>query len=104
MSRMTKFLRQYCFLEKYIEEDGHPKLNDFGEVQYAAPIKVRCRCEYSHKDVQTTNGSIIRSTAVLYFDESHPIKADYRVDGKVVISVIAYTNGLGLTEGYEVYV
>lgn len=104
MSRMTKFLRQQCLLEKYIEEDGHPQLNDFAEIQYAAPIEVKCRCEASHKDVQTTNGSIIRSTAVYYFDESHPIKADYRVDGRVVVSVIGYTNGLGLTEGYEVYV
>lgn len=104
MSRMTKFLRQKCQLEKLIEEKGQPKLNDFGEFQYEPPVVLNCRHETSHKDVQTANGSIVRSTSVYYVDESHPIKADYRIDGKVVISVMGYVNALGNIEGYEVYV
>ena len=32
------------------------------------------------------------------------IKADYKIDGKLVIEVSTYVNGLGQCEGYEVYV
>lgn len=104
MSRMTKFLKQRCKLEKLTIENGQPKLNDFGEFQYNAPIELRCRHESSHKDVQTANGSIVRSTSRYFFDESQAIAADDRIDGKVVISVTEYVNGLGNIEGYEVYV
>lgn len=104
MSRMTKFLRQICSLERYIVENGMPKLNAFGELQYQPPIKLKCRHEVAHKDVQTANGSIVRSTSVYYLDASEPIKADYRIDGSVVLSVTSYVNARGQTEGYEVYV
>lgn len=104
MSRMTKFLRQTCSLEKYVEENGQPKLNIFGELQYHAPVTLKCRHEQSHKDVQTGNGGIVRSTSVYYLDESTEIKPDYKLNGHVVISVIGYVNGLGAVEGYEVYV
>lgn len=104
MSRMTKFLKQKCLLEKYIEENEQPKLNMFGELEYQAPITLKCRHEMSHRDVQTTNGSIVRSTSVYYLDESVKIKADYRIDGHVVVSAISYVNSLGAIEGYEVYV
>ena len=104
MSRMTKFLRQKCQLERVIFEEGLPKLNDFGEFQYGAPAVAKCRHESSHKDIQTTNGSIVRSTARYFLDESTPVAPDDRIDGKVVVSVIEYVNGLGLVEGYEVYV
>lgn len=104
MSRMTKFLKQKCTLEKLIVENGQPKLNDFGEFQYDVPIELRCRHESSHKDIQTSNGSIVRSTSRYFLDESTDIKADYRIDGKVIISVTEYVNGLGKVEGYEAYV
>lgn len=104
MSRMTKFLRQICQLEHYAEVNGVPKLNDFGEIQYEAPVTVRCRHEMSHKDVQTTNGSVVRSTSRYFVDDSQLIRADDRIDGKVVVSVQSYINGLGQSEGYEVYV
>lgn len=104
MSRMTKFLKQKCKLEKLVVENGQPKLNDFGEFQYAAPIELKCRHEPSYKDIQTANGSVVRSTSRYFLDESVSIAADYRIDGKVVISVIEYVNGLGRVEGYEVYV
>lgn len=104
MSRMTKFLRQKCQLERLVVENGQPKLNDFGEFQYEAPIELRCRHESSHKDIQTSNGSIVRSTSRYYLDGSQFIAADYRIDGRVVISVTEYVNGLGVVEGYEVYV
>lgn len=104
MSRMTKFLRQTCQLEHYAEVNGAPKLNDFGEIQYEAPVAVQCRHEVSHKDVQTTNGSIVRSASRYFVDDSQPVRADDRIDGKVVVSVQSYINGLGQSEGYEVYV
>lgn len=104
MSRMTKFLRQRCVLEKYVEENGQPKTNMFGELEYQKPISLKCRHEISHRDIQTTNGSIIRSTAVYYLDDSVEIKANYRLDGHVVVSILSYVNGFGAIEGYEVYV
>ena len=105
MSRMTKFLRQVCSLEKLIEEEeGQPKLNDFGEFQYEAPLKLKCRHEIQCKDVQTANGSIMRSTSVYYLDAAHKIRVDYRIDGKVVLNVREYVNALGICEGYEVHV
>ena len=104
MSRMTKFLRQTCVVERYVEENGKPKLNMFGEVQYLDPVVLKCRHEQSHKDVQTSNGSIVRSTSVFYLDEAVEIKADYRINGDVVLSVISYVNAAGKVEGYEVLV
>lgn len=104
MSRMTKFLRQKCLVEVLISENGKPKLNEFGEFQYAPPIAVRCRHEMRCKDIQTPNGSIARVTSTYYFDESQPIEVDYLIDGKVVVQVVGYTNALGKIEGYEVYV
>lgn len=104
MSRMTKFLKQSCQLEKYVVENGQPKYNAFGELLYQPPIKLKCRNEMSHKDIQTANGNIVKSTSVYYLDESVPVMADYRIDGHVVMSVINYVNALGKVEGYEVYV
>lgn len=104
MSRMTKFLKQTCLVEKLQMKNGKPVINDFGEFQYQEAVSAKCRHEQSHRDVQTANGSIVRSTSVYYLDEHLPIAADDRVDGKVVISVSEYINGLGRTEGYEVYV
>lgn len=104
MSRMSKYLHQSCSLEKYIEENGQPKLNMFGELQYRRAIVLKCRRELSHRDVQTANGSIVRATSVYYLDNSEEIRADYRLDGHVVVSVISYVNAHGAVEGYEVYV
>lgn len=104
MSRITKFLRQTCRLEKLVEENGQPKLNTFGEFQYQEPIVLKCRHEISCKDVQTASGSIVRSSSRYFLDESQEIKPDYKIDGKVVISVIGYVNALGNIEGHEVYV
>lgn len=104
MSRMTKFLKQHCSLEKFQSVDGAPKLDSFGNVIYEPPIRVRCRHEQSCKTLQTANGSIVRATSVYYVDESHEILPEYRIDGHVVISAVSYVNGLGKVEGYEVYV
>ena len=104
MSRMTKYLKQRCSLERFVETKGVPKLNKFGEIQYQPAQTVRCRRESSHKDVQTANGSIVRSTARYFLDESVPVKVDYRIDGATVVSVVDYINNMGIVEGYEVYV
>lgn len=104
MSRMTKFLKQTCALEIYqLGADGSPLLNDFGEIQYNAPITCRCRRERCIQDVATSNGAILKSASRYFLDESTPILADYRIDGRVVLQVADYVNGLGRTEGYEVY-
>lgn len=104
MSRMTKFLKQRCVLEKPLMEGGQFKRDDFGAVQYGPPVELRCRKELTTKDIQTANGSISRATAVYYLDEQQPVEPEYRLDGRVVLSVSSYANGLGNIEGYEVYV
>jgi hypothetical protein len=76
----------------------------FGEIQYQAPVTLKCRRETAHEDVQTTNGSIVRATTVYYLDDAVPILAGYRIDSHVVVSVTDYVNSQGLVEGYEVYV
>lgn len=105
MSRMTKFLKQKCQVEAYqVTEDGNPEQNRFGEIQYQEPVTLKCRREKMVKDVQTANGSLIRSTTRYFLDEKVEVKADYRIDGHVVLTVEEYTNEHGLCEGYEVYV
>ena len=105
MSRMTKFLKQVCQVEAYeVTEEGNPERNRFGEIIYQEPEARKCRREKIVKDVQTANGSIIRSNARYFLDESMEIRADYRIDGHVVLTVEEYTNEHGKCEGYEVYV
>ena len=105
MSRMTKFLRQKCGVQPYrVDVTGNPALNDFGELQYEPAIPCKCRHEVSFKDIQSYNGQIIKSQSRYFLDESLEIKADYKIDGKLVIEVSTYVNGLGQCEGYEVYV
>ena len=105
MSRITKFLRQTCFVQPYqVDDQGKPLLNDFGEILYKDPIKCRCRHESSYQDVQTSNGQIVKSSSRYYLDESLELRADYLIDGLAILTLSTYTNAQGLTEGYEVYV
>lgn len=105
MSRMTKFLKQTCKVEAYkLDESGNPAQNRFGEIEYEEPVVCKCRREQVVKDVQTQNGSLVRSTARYFLDEKFELKADYRIDGHVLLIVEEYTNERGLCEGYEVYV
>ena len=105
MSRMTKFLRQSCAVEAYqVDSSGQPKHNQFGEILYEEPVTCRCRHEIAFQDVQVTNGSIVKSASRYYLDGSLEIKADYRIDGRAVLTVTSYVNQLGQVEGYEVYV
>ena len=105
MSRITKFLKQTCSVQPYLTTDtSKPLLNDYGEIQYKPPITCRCRREMSAQDIQTSNGSIVRSTARYFLDEKLEIRPDYLIDGCVVLTVHSYVNQLGRVEGYEVYV
>lgn len=105
MSRMTKFLRQRCSVEICQRDaDGNPMLNDYGENLYQPAQEVKCRHENSVRDVQTSNGSILRSTSRYYLDEAVQIAADDKIDGKVVVISTQYINAIGAIEGYEVYV
>lgn len=105
MSRMTKFLRQTCQVERYkLDENGNPEKNRFGEIIYQPPITCKCRHEILIKDIQTENGGLIRANSRYFLDESIELRADYRIDGRVILSVESYINEVGKLEGYEVYV
>ena len=84
--------------------NSKPLVNDFGEIQYMPPIQCKCRRETSYQDVQTSNGSIVRSTTRYFLDSDIEIKPDYLIDGSVVLTVHSYVNQQGNVEGYEVYV
>ena len=105
MSRMTKYLRQTCQVEAYqLDEKGDPDMDRFGNIIYSAAQTCKCRHETAFQDIQTANGSIVTSVARYYLDESLEIKADYRIDGRAVLTVSTLVNEKGLPEGYEVYV
>lgn len=104
MSRMTKFLRQQCLLQPYLKNaDGSPRHNDFGELQYSNGTRCMCRHEQLVRDVMTANGSMLRSSSRYFLDSSVDVRADYLIDGKVVLQVASYVNSIGQVEGYEVY-
>ena len=105
MSRMTKFLNQTCIFERAKRNDeGVALLDKFGQPQYEAPVRIKCRREKVIKDVQVNTGAILRSSTRYFTDESQCIEADDRFDGKTVLQVEEYTNQLGKTEGFESYV
>lgn len=105
MSRMTKFLKQRCKVEVYdVDKKGDAETNRFGEIIYKPPVECKCRHEVFFKDILTENGSMVKSVSRYFLDESLEIKADYRIDGKVVLSVESYINEHGRVEGYEVHV
>lgn len=105
MSRMTKFLHQTCTWKKALRKpDGTVQLNVYGEVQYDAGTSVKCRRETLIKDTLTTNGAVLKSQTRYFVDESCPVQADDMLDGRVVLFVSEYTNHLGATEGFEIYV
>lgn len=104
MSRMTKFLKQECQVTPYqLDEQGMPMLNRFGELVYGEDVTCKCRHEPTVRDVQTSNGAILKATSRYFLDESQELKADYKVDGKVILAMDTYINELGNVEGYEVY-
>lgn len=105
MSRITKYLRQDCLVQPYkVNAQGNPETNDFGEIQYQDPVKCKCRNEISYKDVQTSNGQIVKSTSRYYLDEKQELKADYLIDGRAILAISTYVDQKGGIEGYEVYV
>ena len=105
MSVMTKFLKQVCQLQAYQRDSqDEPVLNDFGELQYEEAISCKCRREQIVQDVYSTNGAILRASTRYYLDDSVEIFADYKIDGRIVMSVQSYVDQVGAVIGYEVYV
>lgn len=104
MSRMTKFLKQNCNISVYkTNTNGEPLHNDFGELQYETPVVCKCRRERTFKEFETSNGQIIRTESRYYLDESFFVEPDYLIDGKPILSVTSYIDGMGNCIGYEVF-
>ena len=105
MSRMTKFLRQTCIYEKCIlKSDGSVDLDKYGEPQYEAPIRIKCRKETNVQDVQTNTGAILKSSTRYFIEGKYLVRADDRLDGKCVLKISEYINQFGKIEGFECYV
>ena len=105
MSRMSKYLKQKCTYEKTKRNENDAILLDkFGEPQYETPIVIKCRRETVIQDVQTSTGAILKSSTRYFTDDTHPIKAGDRLEGKPVLKVQEYINQFGIVEGCESYV
>lgn len=105
MSIMTKYLKQKCQYEALVlNEDGEPRLDQYGIPEFEAAVSVRCRRERSEKEVETTDGRIVRSTTVYYIDESITLHSGDKIDGKSVLQIAEYTGSLGKCEGWLAYV
>lgn len=105
MSRMTKFLKQTCRIETARRNaDGTTKLSEYGDVLYGAPHAAKCRREKYVRAIQTNNGAILTASTRYFLDETAPVDADDRIDGRVVLTAEEYINQFGVCEGYEVYV
>ena len=105
MSRMTKFLKQTCKFERAKRDSlGNVLLDRYGDVIYETAVTLKCRREQVIRDVQTSTGSILRSSTRYFTDNRNLIQADDRFDGKAVLEVEEYINSVGVVEGYESYV
>ena len=104
MSRMTKFLRQRCVLERVNRDlNGVPRLDKYGEPSYLPAMSLPCRREGYVRDVQTNTGSILRSSTRYFLDNTVEVLTGDKLDGKVTLAVAEYINGTGSVEGYECY-
>ena len=105
MSRMTKYLKQTCTLQRVVRDSaGRAVLDKYGEVSYTSPRTVVCRRERYVKDILTTNGRLIKSSSRYYIDVDYQIRADDLLDGNPVVALEEYTNEQGECEGFELYV
>lgn len=100
MSRMSKYLRQTCSLER-VETDVHgdPVLNVYGEPTYLTAETISCRKERYVRDVETATGAVVKSSTQYYTDEE--VGINDKLDSRVVLSVEEYTGEDGNTEGFR---
>ena len=105
MSRISKYLKQYCTYEKLKrDENGKVLLDKFGEPHYENPISIKCRRETTFQDVQTSTGAIVKSSTRYFTDDKQSIQIDDKLDGKAVLKTQEYINQFGKSEGCESYV
>ena len=104
MSRMSKYLHQRCSHEALEFVGEVPQLNVYGEPSYVAPRTIKCRHEISAKDVQTTDGALVKSTSVYYIDSSAKLRVNDKLDGKAILVLSEYIGSTGRREGWEAYV
>lgn len=104
MSTMTKFLKQTCTFEPAVRDASGTVLSDYGDITYGAPQTLKCRREKYVRDMQTTNGAIIKVSSRYFVDEAVEIQTDDMLDGHVIQSCEEYIDQFGHCIGYEAYV
>ena len=103
MGRLTKYLKQTAVIELHRRnEDGKPKLDAYGQPEFDAPIRVRCRVEPYQARATTSYGMSVLYTNTYYIDETIKVRNGDRIDGHEVQSVEAYVDGSGKLIGYRV--
>lgn len=104
MSVMTKFLKQTCSFEAARRDGELTLLSEHGDILYKDPEILKCRREKYARDIQTPNGSIVKTSSRYMLDESVEVQVDDRLDGHVVLACEEYIDHLGKCVGYEAYV
>lgn len=105
MSNMTKFLKQSCNFEAAQRtEAGLTVLNDYGDIQYEPVESLKCRREKYVRDIQITDGAIVKTSSRYFLDESTEVQVDDRLDGHVILACEEYIDPFGVCIGYEAYV
>lgn len=99
-SRMAKYLKQTCLLERVSRAiGGEPEMNIYGELTYDSSTIISCRRERYIRDVEIASGSIIKSSYQYYTVEE--IGMNDKLDSLVVLSGEEYINARGNPEGYR---
>ncbi len=106
MSRLTKYLKQFATYQRVQRDEftGDPVLDQYGKPLYDESVDIKCRKQQVSDDVQTSNGSIVRSSSQYYLDLDTTVTIEDLLDGRVVLQVEDYVGATGRHEGYFVRV
>lgn len=105
MNKITKYLNQKAFFESLkTYKNNKPELNIYGEPVYLQGLYIKCRREEYIKDIQTSTGSIVRSSTAYYLDDSVSIKINDKIDGKLILVFEDFVDRDGRILGYKAIV
>lgn len=104
MSVMTKFLKQTCQFQPAERTQDGAVLNDYGDITYGTVQTIKCRREKYTRDMQTSNGAIVKASTRYFVDQQYEVQVDDKIDDHVVLTCEEYIDQFGHCVGYEAYV
>jgi hypothetical protein len=100
MSLMSRYLNQ---LAVYREVDSSKDLDIYGEPEYLEEKNLKCRREFSDREVEDRAGHIVQSRYTYLLDTTAKPKIGDLIDGLKILEVVDYVNGAGRLIGWEVH-